>query len=310
MASLQHFLVPLDGSVMAEAALPVAVGLGRPLGARITLVHMVERSAPRTIHGEPHLRDPASAAAYLPAVAQHWASEGIVIDWHVETAEAGDVARGIVAYAEAIGADLIILTTHGSGGLRDLLFGSIAQQVVRRGKTPTVIVRPPTGGQLEPYTCRTILVPLDGSRDAEIALDYAQTIARATGARLMLASVVPTIGTASGDLVVSATFTPTATAALLDLVQDDAARYLEAKASALREEGREVHTSVTRGRTAQQLAQVADLNQVNLIVLATHGRSGLDGTFAGSVAPRLLSEFSQPVLLVRITGDERITGNT
>ena len=300
LSAFRHFLVPLDGSPMAEAALPVAVGLAGPLGAAITLLHIPERSAPRTIHGEPHLHDPDSAAVYLAAVAERWKAAGVPLDWHVHSAKEGDVAQSVVDHAVETGIDLIVLTSHGHGGIRDLLFGSIAQQVLRRGSAPTLIVRPPADGQPGPYHVRSILVPLDGTPEAESGLNLAREIAVATRARLVLASVIPTLGTATGDLAVSATFSPTATAAVLDLSQSDAEQYLEDKAADLRQSGQEVRTSVTRGKTAQQLAAVADLNQVNLVVLATHGRSGLDGTFNGSLAPRLVAGFHQPVLLVRI----------
>src|SRR5579884_2291066 len=145
---------------MAEAALPVAIGLARPLGASITLLLIQERSAPRTIHGEPHLHDPASAEQYLAQVAEKWKAEGVALDWHVHSVKEGDVAQSIVDHAAEKAADLIVLTTHGFGGLRDLLFGSIAQQVLRRGNTPTLIVRPLPGGELKPYHVRSILVPL------------------------------------------------------------------------------------------------------------------------------------------------------
>lgn len=282
--------------------MPVAVGLAAPLGAAITLLHIQERSAPRTVHGAPHLQDPESATQYLSTLAARVTTNAVQIDWHVHSAEEGDVARSIVDHAVEIGADLIVLTTHGHGGLRDLLFGSIAQQVLRRGSTPTLIVKPAPGTPLEAYHVRTILVPLDGTPESESALRLADEIAGATGAELVLASVIPTLGTATGDLAVSATFSPTATAAMLDLSQSDAARYLEGKAASLRREGVTVRTDVARGKTAAQLAAIADRNQVNLIILATHGRSGLEGTFNGSVAPRLLAELQQPVLLVRIAG--------
>lgn len=285
---------------MAEAALPVAIGLARPLGASITLLHIQERAAPRTIHGEPHLQNPESAAAYLPQVAERWRTEGVTLDWHVHPVQEGNVAKSIVDHAAEIGADLIVLTTHGRGGLRDLLFGSIAQQVLRRGGTPTLIVRPTADGQKPVYHVRSILVPLDGTHEAEFALRLADGIAAATGATLILASVVPTLGTTAGDLSVSATFSPSATAAVLELSQSDANKYLESQAEPLRRAGREVRTRVTRGKTAQQLGSVADDYQVNLVILATHARAGLEGTINASLAPRLLAGFSQPVLLVRI----------
>lgn len=300
MKGYHHLLVPLDGSPMAEAALPVAIGLARALSGRVTLLHIQERSAPRTVHGQPHLQDPSSAEQYLAQVAARWATEGLALDWHVHPVKEGDVAQSIVDHAVEIGADLIVLTTHGSGGLRDFLFGSIAQQVLRRGRTPTLIVRPSASSLAQPYQVRAILVPLDGTPEAESALGFAREIALVTGAKLILASVVPTLGTATGDLAVSATFSPTATAAVLDLSEADARRYLAEQASRLRSEGIETEIAVRRGATAPQLAAIADQSQVNLIVLATHGRAGLEGTFNGSLAPRLLGAFRQPVLLIRI----------
>lgn len=304
MDSLKHFLVPLDGSAMAEAALPVAVGLARPLDAEVTLLHVQERSAPRTIHGEPHLREPSAALEYLERITAAWREAYSRIDWHVHPNRQADVARSINEHAVEMKADVVVLTTHGSGGLRDFLAGSIAQQVVRRGKTPTLIVRPPDqGGPSAPYQCQAVLVPLDGAHDSERALGYAGEISEATGAPVVLASVVPTVGTASGDLAMSATFSPSATAAMLDLAMRDLGGYLEGKASDLRQAGREVRTSISRGRAASGILEVAEEHQVNLVILATHGRAGLNGALSGSLAPRLLAELHQPVLLVRVEGD-------
>lgn len=304
MPTLKHFLVPLDGSTMAEAALPVALGLAGPLGARVTLLHVQESAAPRTVHGEPHLHEPSAAADYLARVAEAWMKRYPNLDWHVHPNRQADVAKSIGEHAVELGVDVVILTTHGHGGIRDFLFGSIAQQVVRLGTTPTLTVRPPDSGDpTTAYRCRTILVPLDGSPDSEPALEYARDLARATGAKLILASVVPTVGTATGDLAVSAAFSPNATAAVLDLALQDAGSYLEGQARALREAGLEVETNVSRGRTSLRLATVADERRPDLVILATHGRSGLNGALSGSIAPRLVAELRTPVLLVRIAAE-------
>lgn len=301
MPKLDRFLVPLDGSTMAEAALPVAIGLARPLGATVTLFHAQESAAPRTIHGEPHLQESPEAEAYLANLAARVQESYPRIDWHVHPNRQADVARSINEHAVELDADLVILTTHGKGGLRDFLFGSIAQQVVRGGKTPTVTVRPPDqGGATGKYTPKTILVPLDGTAEAEPALDYARDLARATGARIVLASVVPTVGTASGDVAVSAAFSPNATAEVLDLAHQDLGNYLSTKGDELRREGFAVETILSRGRTAARLAAIAEEQAADLVILATHGRSGLNGALSGSIAPRLLPELRQPVLLVRV----------
>ena len=65
----EHLLVPLDGSRLAEAALPAAATLSQILDARVTLIHVIGRRAPQEIHGEQHLSDPIDASAYLGGVA-------------------------------------------------------------------------------------------------------------------------------------------------------------------------------------------------------------------------------------------------
>ncbi len=111
-----HFLVPLDGSPMGEAVLPVAIGLARPLGATVTLLHVLERGAPRTVHGEQHLQDVDQARAYLNAVAERWRTTGVQIDAHVHPNSINNVAQSLAEHAAEMAADLIALTTHGRGG--------------------------------------------------------------------------------------------------------------------------------------------------------------------------------------------------
>jgi nucleotide-binding universal stress UspA family protein len=65
----EHLLVPLDGSRLAEAALPAAATLSKTLGARVTLIHVIERGAPQEIHGQQHLSDPAEASVHVGEVA-------------------------------------------------------------------------------------------------------------------------------------------------------------------------------------------------------------------------------------------------
>src|SRR5207248_1139282 len=86
--------------------------------------------------------------------------------------------------------------THGGGGLRDLLVGSIAQQVLHRGTTPVLLTRPDPSGHAPPFAPRTVLVPLDGTAAAEVALAPAQDVARHAGAALHLVMVVATHGRA------------------------------------------------------------------------------------------------------------------
>jgi nucleotide-binding universal stress UspA family protein len=295
----KHLLVPLDGSRLAEAVLPAVESLATRLRADVLLLHIRERGAPAEVHGERHLREPGEAGDYLEALAERLRAEGISVTYHVHDVPEGDVARSIVAHAEEEDIDLIVLSTHGSGRVRDVLVGSIAQQVLNRGATPVLLTRPEPDGSARPFEPHTVLVPLDATADAELALEPASELAGLFGARLHLVMVVPTPETIHDDRIAAATLLPAATRAALDLEQQDALRYLEDLAEHLDPRGAAVSTEVRRGDIASTLSQEAAEPGVGLIVLATHGRAGLQAIWARSVAARLLSRTRAPVLLLR-----------
>lgn len=293
-----RLLVPLDGSRLAEAVLPVVERLAQA-GATPVLLHVLERGAPTTVHGERHLRAAAEATAYLESLADRLGADDGRVEIHTHEAPQGDVAGSVVAHAEEEHADLIVLCTHGGGGVRDLLVGSIAQQVLRRGTVPVLLVRPAAGGAAPAFAPGTVLVPLDGAAAAEEALAPAADLARALGARLHLVMVVATLQTVRGDRNPAALLLPATSRAMLDLQCDDAQGYLDALAGHLRTAGLPVTTEVRRGDTATALGDEAAEPGVGLVVVATHGRAGLQAIWAGSVTARLLARTRAPVLLLR-----------
>ncbi len=297
--STARLLTPLDGSRLAEAVLPVVESLAAA-GATPVLLHVRERGAPATIHGERHLRAGDEATAYLASVAERVRSAGgAAVETHTHDVPEGDVARSIAAHAEEKRADVIVLCTHGGGGVRDLLVGSIAQQVLRRGAVPVLLVRPAADGGAVPFAPRTVLVPLDGTAAAEVALTPAGDLGRALGARVHLVMVVATLQTVRGDRQPGALLLPATARALLDQQQDDAQAYLEKLAAPARATGLAVTTEVRRGDAATALSDEAAEPGVGLVVAATHGRAGLQAIWAGSVTTRLLGRTRAPVLLLR-----------
>src|SRR5579859_816485 len=208
----QRILVPLDGSRLAEAALPVVERLAPLFGSQVVLLHVLERGAPSTVHGERHFTNVADAERYLQGLAATLARRGIAVAHHAHDVPVGDVAESIAEHGPEEGADLIVLCTHGKGGVRDLLFGTIAQQVLQRGTTPVLLVRPGTeDGAPDKFDPRTILVPLDATIDAEAALGPAEELARKLGGQLRLTMVVATAGTIRGSTAAAATMLPAAT---------------------------------------------------------------------------------------------------
>lgn len=300
MIVVTRLLVPLDGSRLAESALPSALEVSRRMAVGVTLYHAVERGAPATVHGDRHLTLAAEVEGYLRAVAAWFAERGVVASTRFDS-DPGDVASRIAAAARREGANLVVLCTHGSGGLRGLLFGRVAQQVLQRGTVPVLLVPPSSAGREQTFRCRRVFVPLDGSQTAEVALPVAAALARGFEAEVALAMVVPTVETVSGERGATARLLPTAAAAILDAEATDAMEYLNGLAGSVSMGGLPVRVTVERGEPVHALLDLAAAQDVDVIVMATHGRSGVGAVWAGSVAQRIVAQSSKHVLLVRIS---------
>ncbi|MBU0640450.1 MAG: universal stress protein [Planctomycetes bacterium] len=296
----KHILVPLDGSTLAEAALPAAALLAQKLGATVTLIHVMEQHAPQEIHGQPHLRDAKGATAYLTDVSQRCVPAGTHVDVHVHTAEVNDVATSIVEHAGELNHDLIVMCAHGRGHTLRLFLGSIAQKVVGMGSLPVLIIRPDDRGEVPPLSCTALLVPLDGGKDHEQALPVARALAQAYGAALHLAMVIPSFGTLSGALTVTSRLLPGTTSQMLELSAEEAEAYLAAQMETLKRDGFSGSAHVRRGDPAHAIADFAQELQVDAIVLATHGKTGTEAFWAGSVTHKVCSRCSLPLLLVPV----------
>lgn len=294
-----HLLIPLDGSRLAETALPAAAALAERLQARVTLLHVIEDKAPPEIHGERHLTNTAEAERYLTEMATDWFPGGANVSAHVHAEGAASVAAAIVSHAIELEADLIILCTHGRSGLRHRLFGSIAQSVVGQGRIPVLLV-PPGDRHRPPFACDRILLPLDTRTEHEESLPVGLALAKAWKASVHVLAVVPTLGTLSGERAATGTLLPGTTAALLDLEEDHAEEYLRARVAEIRGAGIPVTAEVCRGAPADVIVNTAKRVRADVIVLATHGKSGLGAFWAGSVAPKVSHHARVPLLLVAI----------
>jgi nucleotide-binding universal stress UspA family protein len=296
----KHLLVPLDGSRLAEAALPAAAALSETLGAWVTLVHVIEQGAPQEIHGERHLSDSAEASGYLTEIAARVFPPGLRVEPHVHTTEVKDVARSIVEHANEFGPDLIVMCTHGRGGLRTWLLGSMAQQVIALGRTPVLLIQPDDAAATRTAEFRRLLVPLDGNPDHEQGLAVAAALAEACAADLHLLMVVPTLGTLPGKHGAAARLLPGATSAWLDMSEEAARAYLHPRLNHLLASGLPSTAEVCRGDPAIAITRTARRLQSDLIVMGTHGKRGMDAFWSGSVAAQVASRSRVPMLLVPV----------
>lgn len=296
----KHILVPIDGSLMAEAALPVAIFLAEKLQARVTLMHVMERNAPDKVHGQPHLKRSQDAERYLNEIAKNSFPKDIQVDCHVHTNEVDDVAGSIVAHAEELEIDLVIMCSHGRGAALHLFLGSIAQSVIALGSKPVLITHPDEQGRPPAFSCRHILVPMDDNPEHAKALPVSKDLARACSATLHLATVIPKLTTLSGDKAAASKMLPGTTSQLLELSAQDAHKYFQAMEDVLRKEGFEASAHVLRGDPANVIVEAAVRAQIDLIVVSTHGKTGMDAFWSGSVAHRICSQSRIPLLLIPI----------
>ena len=298
-----HLLVPLDGSHLAEAALPPAITLAHLLQAPVSLVHVIEHRAPKEVHGEPHLTSSEEACTYLEEVATRF-PPNVHVECHVHSNEVSDVARSIVDHVGELESDLIVMCTHGRGGLRSWLFGSIAQHVLLLGTSPVLLVHPEKAGMASLFKCGQLLIPLDGDPDHEQGLPVATGLAQLCQAALHLVMVIPTRATLSGARASTARLLPSTMSALLDMTEQGAEEYLHGHVTRLQAAGVNVTASVRRGAPAAVIAHTALEVEADLIVLGTHGKTGMDAFWSGSVTPRIFSRARLPLLLVRVHKSE------
>ena len=297
-----HLLVPLDGSSLAEVALPIAAYLAQKLEATVTLLHVIEHNAPGAIHHDRHLTEPAAACAYLDEVAGRAFPPGVRVECHVHDTAVEDVALSLVEHTTELSTpDLIVMCTHGPSSVGGWLFGHMGDKVIALGDTPVLLIHPPEG-QAAPASFRRLFVPLDGSPQHEQALPAAIRLAQATSAALHLGMVIQTLGTLSGEKAAAGKLLPGAMTAMLEIAEENAKDYLQSHLAQLQAAGLTVTAEVARGDPATTIVNTAHRVQADLIVLGTHGKIGTEAFWAGSVAPRVSDRTTIPLLLVPIAG--------
>ena len=296
----KHILVPLDGSKLAEAALPVAASLARTFKAPVTLLHIIEQDAPDEIHRDRHLTKAKEAETYLARIAKRVFPTKAKVDWHVHTAPVEDVARSIVDHSsDEIQPDLIILCSHGNSGMHDLFFGNIAQEVAAASGTPVLLIKP--NESAAPFHLRHILVPLDNESVHDKALPAAEALAKAYGAELDLLCVIPTLGTLSGEQAAVSNMLPATSTVYLDIAEEIALEHFQGHLDAFKKAGIPATAEIARGDPAPVIAKTAEKIDADLILFGTHGRAGLDAFWNRSVAASVARRTAIPLLLIPLS---------
>jgi nucleotide-binding universal stress UspA family protein len=289
-------LVPLDMSSLAERVLPRVRHLAPLLDATVHLLHVIDPDE-RFMLGEWSMaRSQEEAEFYLEEQAAYLEVANIPVITEVGIGKPCEV---ILRRAAELEATLIAMPTHALSGLRRWAIGSVTDRVVHAATAPVYIVRGDTERNATPNAIRTVMVTLDGSQLARAALQPAIEIASRNRANVVLLSVVTP---AANEFAMIAH----------ESLQSALGAALEAEAKALRADPRLAGLSVTpvvsEGLAAEEIVEQAADQQADLIVMATHGWSGLQRLALGSVADKVLHATAVPLVLVRASQAELATG--
>ena len=287
---LQTILVPLDGSAFAERALPYAEALALWAEARLLLMRAVHlRSLPGWHRDAADRRAVEAAAQYLDQVAEGLRTSGL----EVETAVLhGEAAAAILDEVRIAAADLVVMSTHGHGGLGRWLHGGVADQLLRQATVPVLLVPPTCDRGWDQGRPLRLLVPLDGSSFAEEALEPIGDLARTLEVEVRLLEIVEPSSVVGADGFVYAAFDP-------DGDLRTANSYLAEVCELLRARGAAVEASAFFGHPVAAIVEHAGDDGADLIALATHGHGDLAQMLIGNICSGRLEQGCVPLLLVR-----------
>jgi nucleotide-binding universal stress UspA family protein len=295
----RRILVPLDGSKLAEAALPLAIRIAKCFDSEVILFHGLEQNPPETIHGEPHIRSREDAKHYFQALQESLSREvegsKVTFTIHIHEEKYRDVVTSIVDHIQELKPNLIVLCSHGQPSLKKKLLGSIPLKILSRGTIPVLLVRKPMG------TIKEVLVALDSSSRHDEAIETAVHLSDAWGTKLTLLTVVPTVPTLKGSPFAAGLHLPKTTRALLDLEALAIHEHLDTHMKQIGTIKGSIHTIVQRGDPVKKIIQTANSIDSPLLVLGTHRKIGLEAFWSGSVAMQVASRSEFPVFLVPLS---------
>lgn len=278
-------MTPLDGSDMSEFAIPYTAEIAEALGASVLVARLVERTnwsaassgyliAPDT-YSQLIEQDERDAAAQTHHIAELLVARGLKARGLVENANSPAELVGVTAREHV---SLVVMATHARSGLSRVTLGSVADQIVRHGHCPTLLVRA-RGRRPEHPALSRALIPLDGSAMSELALPVALRLAGRLVRHVTLLRVVdPDERSGASHEAQRA----------LDAVRER----IERESESLRGQ---VETLLLWGAPAQQILE--ESVQHDLIIMATHGQSGATRWAFGSVADETLRDARTPLLL-------------
>lgn len=284
---LEKMVLLLDTSELAEAVIPYAVHLAAKMGSELDVVNIIEDQ------GYPD----RLAKAYLDKIVDEIKDPGIKKKRSVVLH--GKAADQILDYVERNNIDIVAAASHGHSGIRRWVIGSTIDKIIRGTRAPVLLVHSKEKGtthrQAASFT--HALLPLDGSKTAEAALPYAESIAARTKMRMsLLRAVSPLIDQYAGP---PEGYVVDYTGKVMQALEEEALEYLKQTSKLIEEKGFLVSTTMIMGSPASEILKFIEKQKVDLVVISTHGRTGFGRWILGSVADKVLHSVEVPLLLIR-----------
>ena len=286
---VERILLSTDGSEFSEGAVREGIELAKKCSSSLSVLFAVHYNpefaalAPQIL--EKREKD---ARLHLDMVRDRALKEGIECLPVLEKGE--DAYKSIVAYAEKNNSSMIVMGRRGRTGLKRLMMGSVTARVIGHAHCNVLVV--PRAAELK---FRSIVVATDGSRHSTAAVSHAIGLARRNNSQLTVIAVVPAEIAAPTDLDF--------TINMRDKLAEEEMRHAEQNARVAKEaaekEGVGVKAYVMTGKPAEAIIQTAAEGKADLIVVGSHGRTGLERLMLGSVAERVIVLAACPVLVVK-----------
>lgn len=283
----KKILIPLDGSDLAERALRPAFKIARQLESEVILLRAAHAQSMFPVMNDGTIgmellwpeqvinRAQQESRDYLEALKEKYSSETFRLETRVIDEEP---ATGILNTAAREEIDLIVMSTHGYSGLTRWMLGSVAEKVLRAACCPTIIMR-----SLDPI--EKILIPLDGSSYSEKALLPGLEAAGHLGAEVTLLHAV---GDLSIDQASAKQLEPLIGQNLRASYHSRSRLYLERAAKSHQRSDLPIYTNVADGSPAESILEFVRENAIDMVVMATYGRTGLQHWVYGSVTEKVL----------------------
>lgn len=279
-------LLPLDGSQLAETAVPAAQALAQRWQGEIVLLHTTEPFIPIGLGGQPELsvqvqrQSLDASSSYLAGICQRL--KGVKAR---ASAILGYPREEIVRFAEQEACQLIVMSSHGRSGPTRWLLGSVAEAVLRLAPCPVLLVRGKSPAQGEFHR---VLVPIDGSQHSTSVLEEVKPFLSA-GAKVTLLRATGLTLQDRAQIIDPQAFE----------------RYLLGLEEQLHEvdcSGLSVERKVVDGDAADSIVAYASEHNFDGIAMATHGRSGFRRLWLGSVTEKVVRQSPCPVLVLPKSG--------